>query len=184
MRKVLLLLFLLMFGVQYCVQAQKIRVEQYTLLVERNVYRMAPCHKYIYASPDNPPSSGEWLNYDAYPYTNNNRFKYNCYVEDESCSRCSSPGDYLTLKLYNPDGSYGTLGSDIQIRSLQVGESRTYYDTMRYMQSPLSVSKVQTELTENTVYKPLDYDNDPNFNIDCNTSVSYTHLTLPTKRIV
>lgn len=171
MRKVLLLLFLLMVGVQYCVQAQKIRVEQYTVLVERNVYRSAPCHKYIYASPDNPPTTGEWLNYPSASYPNNSRFQNFCYVEDEGCSRCPSPGDYLTLKTYNPTSGYTPVGSNIQIRSMQIGESRTYYDTLHYWQSPLPISKVQTGVVENAVYKPLAYDEDPNFNTDCNVFI-------------
>jgi hypothetical protein len=163
MRKVQLIIFLLLLSAPYYLQAQKIKVEQYTILVEQHVERsvFGTCYTYV----NNHPSNAVGCIPDDYP----GPYAGLCMIEDVNCQTCGGNPqgfmDAVFFKMRRTDGTT-TVFLDAKLGQMQAGEQKVFLDTIHLME-PLNLDVFETEVIENTVYSPGEIWYEENFDTYC-----------------
>lgn len=185
MRKVLLITYLFLIAAVDWVQAQYIRTEQYTVLIERRVKKQSnpvTCYRYAPGSEFDDPST-PWPDEPYFPYEDiYNLGNYgrsgvpdNLYeqymswwwVPDHSCSTCGN--DSKIEMWYKPVGGdpYVVGQTDnLDYNNMQPLEERVYYDTLRLLQ-PFNIEYLDSRILEKAVYDIEDWSMNPAWNLNC-----------------
>src|SRR5256885_1204896 len=100
MRKVLLLILFFLLTALYWVQAQTIKVEQYTVLLERTVTRTnVGCLQYEYMSHAGAIECIDRPSACCQNNTDNYGWDQFCLHDDPTCNECGG-NEYISLKIY------------------------------------------------------------------------------------
>lgn len=168
MRKVLPVVILFLIIAQHGAQAQRpIKVEQYTVLIERTVNRTyVNCLQYVSEWAANNPYA--CLNYPSPGCENNNGWQGMCLQDDDNCVYGNYDETHWNFHL--GQSTYSIQGASIN--QIPKGTSIVLYDTLHLFQ-PMDGAYIETVLKEGYAMDPALYD------YDCNFTTSPQQLTTP-----